>query len=463
MSQNAEIHTSVFGFLTKHVGERPESVCIVFGEERFTYREVYAQVVSIGSQIESSTNDQSVVLLRFSDQAKLFFAMLACIRLGRSIVLCPPLPFPLLSKYLGDVQIDIGLTMTDSNDIPGSVDVELDKNQQQCAVNYQPVDCSVASEFSIYFFTSGTTGKSKFVPVGERDILKAIKCILETRFMPYLFFQNAFVSSPIFHSLGFSTTFEYLAAGSTLHVCRYCDMLSQVKFLCNHGLTSTITVVEGVPYFFQQILAVMNRINLPNLKHIGLGGDLVDNKLLEKLSTFFPFVEFSIRYGVTELPSVIALRIFKLVNLNNPRVIGNLLPIYECDLLSADGSKRSGELVVKISEPPERLIHTGDIFEIIDGHFIFLHRKNLIKNRGFSVNPVEVETCVLAHDKVLDAKVYSKDNRLICEIVTMENAAVDSSGIRVQLTAKLPKYAVPDYFLTVNEIERTFSGKIRRV
>ena len=110
---------------------------------------------------------------------------------------------------------------------------------------------------------------------------------------------------------------------------------------------------------------------------------------------------------------------------------------------------------------------TGDLARwLANGNIEFLGRiDQQVKIRGFRIEPAEIENRLLRHENVLEAVVLSRANErgekyLCAYIVTSAVGGSDVSTLREHLAGYLPDYMIPAYFVRVDRIPLTVSGKI---
>ncbi|MDQ1354394.1 MAG: hypothetical protein QG657_4703 [Acidobacteriota bacterium] len=110
---------------------------------------------------------------------------------------------------------------------------------------------------------------------------------------------------------------------------------------------------------------------------------------------------------------------------------------------------------------------TGDLAKWLpDGNIEFLGRiDRQVKIRGFRIEPGEVESGLLQHVGVKEAVVTvyeneNKDKSLCAYIVLAGDLVVTPTELREFLSVKFPPYMVPSYFVMLEKIPFTPSGKV---
>ncbi|UCH97564.1 MAG: hypothetical protein JSV88_12130, partial [Candidatus Aminicenantes bacterium] len=118
------------------------------------------------------------------------------------------------------------------------------------------------------------------------------------------------------------------------------------------------------------------------------------------------------------------------------------------------------------------IYRSGDLARwLTDGNIEFLGRiDHQFKIRGFRIEVGEIESQLSKHPEVKEALVLAKgdDDKYLCAYIVSNSAkAFDksssiSSGLRKYLSQSLPDYMIPSYFVYLEQIPLTPSGKIDR-
>jgi acyl-coenzyme A synthetase/AMP-(fatty) acid ligase len=114
--------------------------------------------------------------------------------------------------------------------------------------------------------------------------------------------------------------------------------------------------------------------------------------------------------------------------------------------------------------------NTGDVIEIVLENplkFRFLNRKSeMINVGGYKVNPIEVEEAILTYSNIISARVYSKTNSVLGNIVCCEvvsNSQILEADLRNYLKSKLQEFKIPRVIKFVEDIITTRTGKLKRI
>jgi amino acid adenylation domain-containing protein len=120
---------------------------------------------------------------------------------------------------------------------------------------------------------------------------------------------------------------------------------------------------------------------------------------------------------------------------------------------------------------PKRLYTTGDLARwLLDGNIEFLGRLDFqVKIRGFRIELGEIEARLLEHAQVREAVVITREgkekDKYLCAYVRWgeaEEAPMEPAVLRDYLSGHLPVYMIPAFFVQVQAIPLTPSGKIDR-
>jgi len=163
----------------------------------------------------------------------------------------------------------------------------------------------------------------------------------------------------------------------------------------------------------------------------------------------------------------------KFLVLNGPE---NTKGNYKNFLRGVQGTPRRGGPIKRFIEKSpltsgrQRLYKTGDLVcWLPDGNILFLGRiDQQVKIRGFRVELGEIESSLLAHERIKEVVVLARADdsgeKYLTAYLVFHTPWVSQQGntseIREYLTARYPDYMVPAYFISLENIPLTLSGKV---
>ena len=336
----------------------------------------------------------------------------------------------------------------------------------------EPAPQEAGTECGFILQTSGTAGEPRWVRCSYAQCLHALNGMETAGALDHTRRQVAFISPPLFHSYGLSSLLEYSWGGSTVVLPASDKGLGSVGELITSGPYAGVTAIEGVPYFFGQLVKLVSRLHLDSLQHCGVGGGALDPTLASTLGAKWPGLNFAVRYGMTETPSAVT---HKLLPADAPDLSssGTATAAYEVTIVDDQGqvlpADHQGEIVVRsdcvgtyLGQPRQSSLRTGDIGRLsATGELRVVGRRSaFLKNRGFRISPQRVEAVVTSLAGVQECRVRMADGRLLAEVVG--DSLPPPRDMIAELGRHLPPYCVPDRIVQVKALPRTRSGKLKR-
>lgn len=111
----------------------------------------------------------------------------------------------------------------------------------------------------------------------------------------------------------------------------------------------------------------------------------------------------------------------------------------------------------------ERIYRTGDLATWLpDGNVLFHGRSDeQVKVRGYRIEPGEIEKHLLSYQDIIAAAVTAREMQNGKALVAYYVASdiIDMEQLRAYLQTKLPDYMVPSYYLQIESMPLTVSGK----
>lgn len=349
---------------------------------------------------------------------------------------------------------------------PQSLQNALDLPMETCAV----------------FFTSGTSGTPKAVPLTFRNIQVQSRFKQHSlRLSPTSVYLHL---APLCHLSGFSSS--HAAALSHAHhvfppSVLHASEKSQAQALLNFTRRTRVTHLVAVPATLQLLCDAAQDIALPDVRVVLYGGARADAPLVATLSQLCPHASVLGAYGMSEAASSVIMQ-------EHPER-AYILPHFAARIVDTSTGRtcKAGErgelwlsgaaLFSGYASLPARarfqegFFRTGDVIvQNDDGSVIVLGRvADTIRSAGETVWPVEVEDALTAHPIVKEAVVVGVPHRVLGEavvaaVVLMVREAVTGVVTALMKTCResLAHYKCPKRIVVTEYLPRNANGKVSR-
>jgi acyl-CoA synthetase (AMP-forming)/AMP-acid ligase II len=334
-------------------------------------------------------------------------------------------------------------------------------------------------------FSSGTSGLPKGVRLTHGNLAAAGAHAAECLSIASPLDEDAVLlaGAAFFHSMGIG-----------LHLCSWlvtgCTMVTvpmpQLEVTLRLASAHRATHMAVAPPIFDALAddPLVDELDLSSLRLAVTGGAHVDGEIEERVGERLGCLARQ-GYGASEATCTIAA---PLERASTPGTVGWLMPGTEARLVDPEtGADRApgepGELWIRGPQvmagyhdrpdtsaevlTPDGWLRTGDLVAIrSDGQLVIRDRlKELIKVRGASVAPAEVELVLRRHPAVRDACVVGvpDDQRGEAPIAFVTaKGAVAPSELLAFVGERLAGYKQPREAILVDELPRLPTGKMRR-
>jgi acyl-CoA synthetase len=354
----------------------------------------------------------------------------------------------------------------------------------------QPLSCQPAPQDAnrvLYLaFTSGTTGLPKGVMHSDNTLLANARAL--SRDWSISNSSVVYSMSPLSHNLGFGAMIMALAIGGEIVIHDLPRRTSLVDRLVDTGTTFLV----GVPTHAIDLLAEVKARSLSGigkLKGFRISGASAPREVIGELLTFGIVPQSG--YGMTETcshqytlpdddPRLIVetcgkscpgyeIRIFDRENPDLEMPVGEIgqiggrgaslmLGYFNDQAASEDSFNRDGWFM------------TGDLGWVDENGYLRVtgRKKDVIIRGGHNIYPAHIEALASRHDAIQRVvAIPVPDQRLgekVCLAVMLHPGKIATADeiLNHLDAAGLSKYDMPEYFLQVDEIPLTASGKIRK-
>lgn len=274
-----------------------------------------------------------------------------------------------------------------------------------------------AQQSEVILFTSGTTGEPKAANHTWETLSTPVR--FSKRFQSIVWFS----AYPLRFYAGLQVMLQALLNGSAIALT---DTYAPDD-ISNLLIEAKVTHAAGTPTFWrnQMIFSDRRLLQKASLQQISLGGELVDQQVLDELHKIFPGARIVHIYASTELGRLFTvvdgLAGFPVSYLTIPPESGTELQITDGQLYarSSKSMRRydsSGHSFFK-----DDWFATGDMVRINGDRVVFEGRKSDVINvGGAKVFPSHIEDHLRNIEGVADIRVYGKESSLVGEIVAAD-------------------------------------------
>ena len=475
----------------EQVLKAPHNVALVYENEVYSYSELNAKSNQLARLLRAlDVGVDSIVAIMVERSPLMIVGILGILKAGAAYLpIDPDYPEERIRLMLDDSDTQVLLTgrvIGKQVEFGGTV-INLDDKSiyNESALNLDKVNSSQDLAYVIY--TSGSTGVPKGTLVEHKSVVRLVK---NTN---YLEFNDAIVMMQT-GSIAFdASTFEIWGAllnGGKL-VLAGMDTITNAATLKDCIKKWNVNTMWCTSSLFNQLIQT-DVYTFNNLKYLLIGGEKLSEKHVSLLKEHNPLVKLINGYGPTENTTFTTtfevvgegkIPIGKPINntevyiLNEQQLCGIGIPGELC--IGGDGLARgylkrpelmAEKFVANPFKPGERMYRTGDLVRWLpDGNIEFLGRSDhQVKVRGFRIELGEIEKYLLELKSVKEAVVIarSKDSLggemgakyLYAYLVAAEK--ITPNQLRQQLALRLPDYMIPSFFVQLEKIPLTSSGKV---
>ncbi|MBN2864186.1 MAG: amino acid adenylation domain-containing protein, partial [Bacteroidales bacterium] len=352
---------------------------------------------------------------------------------------------------------------------------------------------SKPSDLAYIIYTSGSTGKPKGVMIRHSSVVNILTALHS--YYPLLENDSYLLKTTYTFDVSVAELFGWFMEGGKLALLNPSDEKSPsgiIRAIQNYRVTH-INFVPSMLKMLIETLDVKEAGKLNQLKYLFTAGEALSVSLWKQIKKAAPDVQFENIYGPTEI-TIYATK-FHLGNPEGYTLTPIGVPVQNTRAYILDRNDKlapigvPGELciagdglamgyvnqpeltdekfVVNPFEPGEKMYRTGDLVRWLeDGNIEYLGRiDHQVKIRGFRIELGEIESCLCNHQNIKEAIVMSRedrdDNRFLCAYY-QSDYDIPIREFRDYIGQYLPDYMIPSYFVKMETMPRTESGKINR-
>ncbi|OIP74691.1 MAG: o-succinylbenzoate--CoA ligase [Oscillatoriales cyanobacterium CG2_30_44_21] len=361
-------------------------------------------------------------------------------------------------------------------------DLDFDKNIalfniEKCNQTPAIVPNIEASSIQGIFYTSGTTGKPKGVPLSYGNhwhsaIASNLRIASNSK-------DNWLLCLPMFHVGGMAIIWRSVIGGMAVTLLPKFDEQQVLEAIA----TAKVTLISLVPTMLSRLLEHSLWQNLYNLRGILLGGANASSELIKRcLQLNLPIMP---TYGMTEtasqfttlLPHEVSLKLGssgRPLSGNQLQIVDREVPTQQVkhgeigQILVRGKSVMSGYLSSQVGVDNQGWLSTGDLGYVDAEQYLYVvsRRSDLIISGGENIYPAEIEAILLEHLAIADVCVLGLEDPEWGEQVV----AIAVTKLPITLTElrefceqkSLARYKLPKSLFIWDALPRNASGKLLR-
>jgi acyl-CoA synthetase (AMP-forming)/AMP-acid ligase II/acyl carrier protein len=473
--------------------------------EELSYSDLHQRTRIISDQLRAlGFHKRSRIALSLPNGMNLSVLLLAVSSISIAAPLNPVYREAELHSYLNEIRADCIVVLANDRQTSARLAasrnhisiIELDADGVSLISSFKTLQCTKSAlqgdeganpgpdDVALILLTSGSTGRSKKVPLTHRNLCASVADICQ--------------------SLDLADRDICLSMWDQFHIGGMVDLLlvplaSGGRVICTTGFsaeaffeileTRSPTWFQAVPTTLHEILVIAKKTGrVPaktSLHFIRSVASALSPQLMERIESFFqvPVVQ---TFGMTETGPLIT---------TNPlppgiRKAGSTGP--SCGPLISirdnDGrelpSGQTGEILVKgenvvasyedneeanVHSFRDGWFHTGDTGYLDADGYLFLKGriKEEINRGGEKIIPQEIDDVLAAHPEIAQAASFSIKHPTLGEdvgaaVVLRENSSLDEHAIRRFAATQLAEFKIPKVFLFLPSLPRSSIGKVKR-
>ena len=355
------------------------------------------------------------------------------------------------------------------------------------AVNSKEFSLPASDDLFEILFTTGTTGKSKGIEVTFGCNIAIAQNVIDSVGMEKD--EIELITTPINHSLAIRRSYGAIYNGSSIVLT---DGIKFVEDFFKLLDRYKITAITFVPAILEQVLkfAKDRFATYDNQFHyIQLGSAPLSETNKEILTKMFPTTRLYNTYGATESGCTVILEFSKYGHkkkcIGRTTVNTEILFVDDKRNIVEASLEKPGILAFKgkmnmrsyYKEPEitkevmdeNGVVYTNDLGYLGEDGLVYLlgRQGDVINMGGIKIAPTEIEEVAMKHEMIKDCACIPIKDEITGEapklFVTLnEGYQLDQKELSKYLLSKLESLKVPKTFEVIDEIPRTFNGKIIR-
>jgi fengycin family lipopeptide synthetase D len=479
---------------------KKDNIAIVYDELTITYNELDKLSNRIANHIIKSISPKKddIIAVIVEDPVFAVASILAVMKSGSAYLpIMPDNPTERIAFIIKDsksiaVLVDSNV-LNCADELSASLIINIRENLSDNQTS--PVNKIEFDSLAYIIYTSGSTGVPKGVMIEHESLANLIYSLNEKVYSLYEYTLNELMVSSFAFDVSLKQIFASLCTGNTLHILNKearLDAREIIKYITGRK----INIADLTPSLFSVMLEEgFGELYKPDLKELFLGSEALPFRLIKDFYAFEINKKINVTnfYGPTECCVESSSFKFSPEMLNENYDISpigkpilneqiyildknlNLCPIGIPGEICIAGKglareylndpvKTADKFVKLPLENNMRIYKTGDRGKIVpDGNIEFLGRMDdQVKLRGYRIELQEIEKYLRELKEIKECAVTLVEKEGSGELAAYftSDEPLDEENIKKHLKRFLPGYMIPSYFIRLEKIPLTASGKV---
>lgn len=351
--------------------------------------------------------------------------------------------------------------------------------------DYIPQGDDDEEDVAIMLHTSGTTSDPKKVMLTNKNLLANIESNIAS--LGLTAEDVCLIVLPMFFGYCNSSQFlSHIYLGAKLVIYDGTFMPNRFLQLIDREKCTNTTCVPSMLFLVVKYCSRAKFV-LDSLRLLCFGGGTMPVDMLKKIIEFFDRTGIIQTYGQTEASP----RVTCLLPCDTERKIGSVgkaIPNVKVDIFDDnDKPVKNGEIGQIVVQGPNVMkgyykkkettentlkngwLHTGDLGRFDEEGYLYIvgRIKNIIISGGLNIYPEEIEEALINHPKIKEVVVTGEHHEILGEIpvarvVLKEECECTAVELTKYCAGILSSNKVPSRFIFCEQLEKTYTGKIKR-
>ncbi|KAF2339744.1 non-ribosomal peptide synthetase, partial [Flavobacterium nitrogenifigens] len=480
------VNKTVIDLFEEQVEKTPNNVAVIFEGTQLTYQELNEQSNQLAHYLKENyaIEPNDFIGIKLNRSERMVISILGILKSGGAYV---PLDVNFPQERIDFITIDASLKVCiDENEFEKfrSVKESYDKTSLQLS--------NLVDSLAYCMYTSGSTGNPKGVLIHHAALYNRL---LWMQLYLNVGEKEVFLQkTPYTFDISVWELILPFLTGSSLVIARP-EGHKDVDYLQEIINEKKVSIVHFVPSMLGAFLLDVDAEKCSSIEHIISGGEELPAIMAHDCKEKFKRAQLHNFYGPTEATiEVTAINLTEINVLEQGVSIGK--PIANTSIYIVNNSLEllpvgvPGELLISgiqvargylnlpeltkdrfIADPfreNHMVYRTGDIAEWLpDGSIRYMGRvDNQVKIRGNRIELGEIENAIMLYGDIQQSvtlvKELNNEKALVAYYLPEKGKTISKSELRTYLQGKLPEYMVPGFYVLLDAIPKTSSGKVDR-